>query len=223
MRVRPRDDAWRQHQPYTQPHARRRLRRPRLGVSVSDVTAVDAEVYRLPRVAGAEINFVEAGSPAARAGVQVGDVVIAIDGQPVSDATAPDHRARAPSPSRSRPPDAAPRAEAARHHGRAGRVPAPARRHRMGRRRRGALRRPARLHGRVAHPGARRTTRRPAARRSRRDAGRALERGGPGRPPAPSPAHRERAETVRAARGVILAPRRTIPAARPSNVLPEIA
>jgi serine protease Do len=64
------------------------VRRPRLGIRVSDVTAVDAEAYRLPSVSGAEVNGVEAGSPADRAGLQVGDVVVALDGQPVSDATA---------------------------------------------------------------------------------------------------------------------------------------
>ena len=63
------------------------VRRPRLGISVSDVTAVDAEVYRLPTVSGAEINTVEEGSPAARAGLQIGDVIVAVDGQPIDDAT----------------------------------------------------------------------------------------------------------------------------------------
>jgi Do/DeqQ family serine protease len=64
------------------------VRRPRLGVSVSDVTAVDAEAYGLDRIAGAEVNTVEAGSPADRAGIEVGDVVVALDGRPVDDATA---------------------------------------------------------------------------------------------------------------------------------------
>ena len=63
------------------------VRRPRLGVLVSDVTAVDAEAYRLPNVRGAEVNTIEAGSPAAAAGVQVGDVIVALDGAPVDDAT----------------------------------------------------------------------------------------------------------------------------------------
>jgi len=56
------------------------VRRPRVGVSVSDVTAVDAEAYGLDRIAGAQVKTVEAGSPADRAGIEVGDVVVALDG-----------------------------------------------------------------------------------------------------------------------------------------------
>jgi serine protease Do len=64
------------------------VRRPRLGVGVSDVTAVDAEVYKLEEVSGAEVNTVDDGSPAAEAGLKVGDVIVAVDGEEVSDATA---------------------------------------------------------------------------------------------------------------------------------------
>lgn len=65
-----------------------RVRRPRLGVRVSDVTAVDAEVYGLDRVFGADVAGIEPGSPAARAGLRIGDVIIAVDGVPVRDANA---------------------------------------------------------------------------------------------------------------------------------------
>ena len=65
-----------------------RVRRPRLGVRVSDVTAIDAEVFGLPRVFGADVAGVEPGSPAARAGLLLGDVIIALNGTPVRDATA---------------------------------------------------------------------------------------------------------------------------------------
>jgi serine protease Do len=34
------------------------VRRPRLGVQISDVTAVDAEAYGLDQVSGAEVNTV---------------------------------------------------------------------------------------------------------------------------------------------------------------------
>jgi len=64
------------------------VRRPRLGVTVSDVTAVDAEAYGLDAIRGAEINTVEDGSPAQEAGIQVGDVVLALDGDSIQDATA---------------------------------------------------------------------------------------------------------------------------------------
>jgi serine protease Do len=63
------------------------VRRPRLGVRISDVTAVDAEVYGLEEVAGAEVNTVEDGSAAAEAGIRVGDVIIELDGKPIKRAT----------------------------------------------------------------------------------------------------------------------------------------
>jgi serine protease Do len=65
-----------------------RVRRPRLGIRVSDVTAVDAEAYGLERISGAEVNTVESGSPGARAGLRPGDVIVQIDDDPVPDATA---------------------------------------------------------------------------------------------------------------------------------------
>ena len=63
------------------------VRRPRLGVQISDVTAVDADVYGLDEVRGADINVIEPGSPAEVAGLELGDVIVAVDGDPVDDAT----------------------------------------------------------------------------------------------------------------------------------------
>ena len=62
------------------------VKRPRIGVQISDVTAVDAEVYGLDRVTGAEINAVEKGSPADEAGLEIGDVVLALDGAEIGNA-----------------------------------------------------------------------------------------------------------------------------------------
>lgn len=59
------------------------VHRPRLGVSIRPVSAADAEVYRLPGIQGVEINQVTPGEAAAQAGVQMGDVVTAINGVPV--------------------------------------------------------------------------------------------------------------------------------------------
>ena len=64
------------------------VRRPQLGVQIGSVTAVDAEVYGLPAVRGAEVVQVVEDSPAARAGLEIGDVILAIDGEEVADAAA---------------------------------------------------------------------------------------------------------------------------------------
>jgi serine protease Do len=63
------------------------VRRPRLGVYVADVTAVDAEVYGLREVRGAEVTAVQPGLSGAEAGLRAGDVVLAIDGEAVRDRT----------------------------------------------------------------------------------------------------------------------------------------
>ena len=61
------------------------VRRPRIGVTVSPVDEADAEIYRLPRIEGAEIVSVEAGSPADEAGLRIGDVVVAIEGERIEE------------------------------------------------------------------------------------------------------------------------------------------
>lgn len=63
------------------------VRRPMVGIGVNNVTAVDAEAYGLDEVSGAEVLTVEEASPASEAGLEVGDVIIALDGQDISDAT----------------------------------------------------------------------------------------------------------------------------------------
>jgi serine protease Do len=62
------------------------VHRPRLGVSIDDVSGADAEAYRLPMIGGVEIISVTPGEAADRAGVRMGDVVVAINNEPV-DAT----------------------------------------------------------------------------------------------------------------------------------------
>ncbi len=63
------------------------VKRPRLGVRISDVSDVDAEAYGLSEVKGAEVNSVEQDSPADDAGLEVGDVIVELDGEEVTDAT----------------------------------------------------------------------------------------------------------------------------------------
>lgn len=60
-----------------------RVRRPLLGVTITDVSAEDAEVFRLPSIAGVLVEDFAEGSPAARAGLQRGDVIVEVDHTPV--------------------------------------------------------------------------------------------------------------------------------------------
>jgi serine protease Do len=62
------------------------VHRPRLGIQIDDVNAADAEVYRLPAITGAEITSVAPGTPADRAGLQLGDVVVNIEDDPIHTA-----------------------------------------------------------------------------------------------------------------------------------------
>jgi serine protease Do len=59
------------------------VHRPRLGISIEDVNAADAEVYKLPAVTGAEVTSVTPGTPADAAGLQLGDVIVAINHDPI--------------------------------------------------------------------------------------------------------------------------------------------
>ena len=60
------------------------VHRPRLGVTVRDLSDADAEAYGLERVEGAWISGVQGGLAADRAGLRQGDVVLAIDGRRVA-------------------------------------------------------------------------------------------------------------------------------------------
>ena len=56
------------------------VRRAYLGVSMQDVSAIDAELYGLPRPMGALIQQTVPGSPAAAAGLEQEDVIVSVDG-----------------------------------------------------------------------------------------------------------------------------------------------
>jgi serine protease Do len=58
----------------------------RIGISVSDVTPENAKFFDESNATGAVITQVEPDSPGAKAGLQVGDVISAIDGQKINDA-----------------------------------------------------------------------------------------------------------------------------------------
>ncbi len=56
-----------------------------LGVEIQDVTPALAESFRLPRVEGVLVAGVLKDGPAHRAGLRPGDLILAIDGEPVRD------------------------------------------------------------------------------------------------------------------------------------------
>lgn len=58
-----------------------------LGVSLSTVNEQSAQRYGLPTDTGAYVASVSKGSGAAEAGIQVGDIITAFDGQPVESAS----------------------------------------------------------------------------------------------------------------------------------------
>jgi len=68
------------------------VRRPWLGAKLQDVTVEIAESLGLKRPGGALVANVSTGSPAARAGLKTGDLIVAIDGQVVDDPNAFDYR-----------------------------------------------------------------------------------------------------------------------------------
>jgi Do/DeqQ family serine protease len=64
------------------------IQRGRLGVSIQDLTPDLAESLHIPRAAGAVVASVEPGSPAAKAGLKSGDVIVAADHHAMQNASA---------------------------------------------------------------------------------------------------------------------------------------
>lgn len=62
------------------------VRRAQLGVNVTTVTPEDAEFFRLDEVRGVLVQSAAEGGPAAEAGIQQGDVILAVDGDRVDRA-----------------------------------------------------------------------------------------------------------------------------------------
>lgn len=61
------------------------VRRPMIGVQIKDATAADQQVFRLPAVAGAVVAQEPMAGPARDAGLRMGDVIVAVDNQPIAD------------------------------------------------------------------------------------------------------------------------------------------
>jgi S1-C subfamily serine protease len=60
-----------------------RVRDVWVGMRVQDITPAVAQSLGLPAVRGVVASFLEPGSPAERAGVRPGDLVVAVNGQPI--------------------------------------------------------------------------------------------------------------------------------------------
>ena len=63
------------------------VRRGQLGIHIQDVTPSIAEALNLDSAVGALVSQVLPGSAAEEAGIQAGDVIVAIDGKPVENST----------------------------------------------------------------------------------------------------------------------------------------
>ena len=64
------------------------VKRPWFGAKLQNVTPEIAESMNLKRPSGALVADVTAGSPAAKAGIKVGDLIVGVDGQPIDDQVA---------------------------------------------------------------------------------------------------------------------------------------
>ncbi len=61
------------------------VRRGRLGVGIQDLTPALARAFNIDDRNGAVVSQVEEGSPADKAGIAVGDVIVAVNGDPIHD------------------------------------------------------------------------------------------------------------------------------------------
>ncbi len=68
------------------------VKRPWLGAKLQQVTPALAESLGLKRPGGALVANVSAGSPAARAGIKIQDLIVSVDGTPIEDPNAFDYR-----------------------------------------------------------------------------------------------------------------------------------
>jgi S1-C subfamily serine protease len=68
------------------------VRRPWLGAKLQNVTQEIADGLGLKRPTGALVASITAKSPAARAGLKTGDLIVSVDNQPIEDPNAFDYR-----------------------------------------------------------------------------------------------------------------------------------
>ena len=60
-----------------------KVQRGKLGVTIQDVNQALADSFGLPKPTGALVSSIEKGSPAAKAGLEPGDVILGIDGKTI--------------------------------------------------------------------------------------------------------------------------------------------
>ena len=70
---------------YDQLKAHGRVRRGTIGVLVQSITPALADALQLPQDTGAFVADVDADGPAAKAGLRIGDIVVALDGKPIEN------------------------------------------------------------------------------------------------------------------------------------------
>jgi hypothetical protein len=80
------NQAWNQYQGYQQPMQHQMSTRPHLGIFVEGLTPELRSYFGAPNDRGLLVARVERHTAASRAGLQVGDVLMAIEGQPVNSA-----------------------------------------------------------------------------------------------------------------------------------------
>src|SRR3954462_2926603 len=58
-----------------------------IGVGVQDMTKELSDSFKLPEIRGARMNEVFRGTPAEKAGIKLGDILVAVEGKPVTDSS----------------------------------------------------------------------------------------------------------------------------------------
>ncbi|MDR1367784.1 MAG: DegQ family serine endoprotease [Candidatus Accumulibacter sp.] len=71
----------------SQLRAKGKVTRGRIGVIIQEVSKDLAETFGLPRAQGAIVNDVEKGSPADKAGIESGDVILKFGGRPIGSSS----------------------------------------------------------------------------------------------------------------------------------------
>jgi len=62
------------------------VRRPRLGITVGSVNEADRDVLKLSNLEGAKVSQIQENTPAAKAGLELGDVIVAVNSDRIRNA-----------------------------------------------------------------------------------------------------------------------------------------